>query len=252
MAAENSLHWRTGEAVVNNGVDQSRDILGMLPGKLPQGSLPADVKPADIASQLVASLPTLTASQLKDDAIWRDTFALSGTMRTFYTSTTILQAWHELIRDRGAKGFESFAPAVQQIKLDEHSQWIEGRFFFTVEKPVKTKCSGFLSICPTPEGGWKIWVIKTVLEQIEGQGDVDKMEPAEVPHGTALAQMNGSVDGLPYFDTVIVGGGMCGLAMGGRLKTLGVSYVCLEREQSLEDPWAKRYKSARRRYSLLF
>ena len=73
-----------------------------------------------------------------------------------------------------------------------------------------------------------------------------------MPHGTALAQMNGSVDGLPYFDTVIVGGGMCGLAMGGRLKTLGVSYVCLEREQSLEDPWAKRYKSARRRYAFLF
>ncbi|RYO85582.1 hypothetical protein DL763_007048 [Monosporascus cannonballus] len=245
MAVNSPLHRGTEDAVVNNGVDQSKDILSLLPGKLPQSSLPADVEPADVARQFVASLPTLAVSQLKEHAIWRDTFALSGTMRTFYTDVTVLAAWQELIRDRGAKDFELFAPAVQQVKLDEQTQWIEGRFFFTAEKPIKTKCSGFLSICSTSDGGWKIWVIKTILEQIAGQADVDTMAPVGTPDGTVQAQINGSVDGLPYFDTVIVGGGMCGLATGGRLKALGVSYVCLEREQNLEDPWAKRYKSAK-------
>lgn len=236
--------------MANNGIDQTQNILSFLPGKLPQCTIPTDINPTEVAQQLVASLPTLSTSQLQEDSMWRDTFALSGTMRTFYTASTVLEAWNDLICDRAAGDFQLFGPSVPVAKLDEKTQWIEARFTFTVQKPLKLQCSGFLSIVFSPDGTWKIWVIKTILEQISGQPDVDKLAPVQPPKDEVQELRNGTNDGVPYFDVAIVGGGMCGLATGGRLKALGVSYVCLESQERLEDPWEKRYKSAKRKCRL--
>ncbi|KAI3391250.1 hypothetical protein diail_7668 [Diaporthe ilicicola] len=177
--------------------------------------------------------------------MWRDTVALSGTLRTFYTASTVVEAWNELVRDRAAGDFQLSAPTVPVAKLDENTQWIEARFTFTIEKPQKLLCSGFLSVVLSPDGTSKIWVIKTVLEQICDQPDVDKLDPVQPPQDDVQELRNGSNDGIPCFDVAIVGGGMCGLATGGRLKALGVSYVCLESQDRLEDVWGKRYKSAK-------
>lgn len=47
------------------------------------------------------------------------------------------------------------------------------------------------------------------------------------------------------FDCIVVGGGQAGLAMGGRLKALGLRYVVLEKQKNLGDSWKTRYGSAR-------
>lgn len=247
MAISNTVGLSTGAYVANNGIDQSKNVLSLLPGKLPQCTIPTNVNHAEVAQQLVATLPVLSISQLQDDSMWRDTFALTGTLRTFYTGSTVLDAWEDLVRDRAAQDFQLLTPTVQVAKLDENTQWIEARFLFTIEKPLKIHCSGFLSIVSSPDSGWKIWVIKTVLEQIDGQPDVDRLAPVQPPHDDVQELRADDSDGTPYFEVVIVGGGMCGLAAGGRLKALGVSYVCLESEERLEDVWGKRYKSAKRK-----
>lgn len=232
--------------VANNGIDQTQNILGLLPGKLPQCTIPTHINPAEVAQQLISGLSTLSISQLQEDSMWRDTVALSGTLRTFYTASTVVGAWNELVRDRAAGDFQLFAPTVPIAKLDENTQWIEAPFTFTILKPNRLLCSGFLSVVLSPDGTWKIWVIKTILEQICGQPDVDKLDPVQPPQDHVQELRNGSNDGIPYFDVAIVGGGMCGLATGGRLRALGVSYVCLESEDRLEDVWGKRYQSAKR------
>ncbi|KAG8166192.1 hypothetical protein KVR01_004744 [Diaporthe batatas] len=246
MAISKSLAQGAKGSVTNNGIDQTQNILGLLPGELPQCTIPTHVSPTDIAQQLIAGLSTLSISQLQNDSMWRDTVALTGTLRTFYTAPTVIEAWNELIYSRAAGDFQLLAPTVQVAKLDESTQWIEASFSFTILEPQKLLCSGFLSIVLSPEGKWKIWVIKTILEQICGQPDVDKLDPVQPAQDDVRQLRNSTNNGIPYFDVAIVGGGMCGLATGGRLKALGVSYVCLESQDRLEDVWGKRYKSAKR------
>lgn len=252
MAISKSLGAGAKAAVTHNGIDQTQNILSLLPGKLPQCTIPTHIKPADVAQQLVASLSTLSISQLQEDSMWRDTVALSGTLRTFYTASTVIEAWNELVCNRAAGDFQLLAPTVPVAKLDENTQWIEARFTFTILKPHKLLCSGFVSVVLSTNGTWKIWVIKTILEQICGQPDVDKLDPVQPAQDDGQELHNGTHNDIPFFDVVIVGGGMCGLATGGRLKALGVSYVCLESQDRLEDVWGKRYKSAKRKCRLKY
>ena len=69
--------------------------------------------------------------------------------------------------------------------------------------------------------------------------------------------MNGAIDGVAdasapsvhssqRFDCVVVGGGQAGLATGGRLKALGVSYVVLDKNERVGDSWKLRYDCAKR------
>ena len=87
-------------------------MLGLLPGKLPQCTIPTHIKPADIAQKLIAGLSTLSISQLQEDSIWRDTVALTRTLRTFYAASTVIEAWNELVRNRAAGDFQLLAPTV--------------------------------------------------------------------------------------------------------------------------------------------
>ena len=60
--------------------------LSSLPGKLPHLSSPLspDLYPASIARSIISTLPNLTPSLLRPDAIWRDLLSLSVTLRTFH------------------------------------------------------------------------------------------------------------------------------------------------------------------------
>ncbi|PCG95286.1 Hypothetical protein PENO1_025280 [Penicillium occitanis (nom. inval.)] len=158
--------------------------------------------------------------------------------------------------------------------------WLDCKFSFTTANPA-TECSGFLSLVPTERGKWKIWILRTILEQITGHGDVDSLVPC-LQNGSTLSEgatldahetTNGSQNGLTnghtgldigtapnessMYDTyvAIIGGGQSGLSTGGRLQALGVPYVILEQHSSVGDAWKTRYTSARlhtaRKYSHL-
>ncbi|KAK5240484.1 hypothetical protein LTR40_013800, partial [Exophiala xenobiotica] len=105
---------------------------------------------------------------------------------------------------------------------------------------------------------WKIWLLRTVLEQLEGCDDVDQLVPIQEastngvhPHttdgvdGNHQPSVNGKTDSPKHFDCIVVGGGQAGLSTAGRLQALGISYVVLDKHAKIGDNWMTRYDSAR-------
>ncbi len=82
--------------------------------------------------------------------------------------------------------------------------------------------------------------MRTILEQLHGQRDVDVLEPVSGKSG----MMNGEL-AEKHFDCVIIGGGQAGLSTAGRMKALGISYVVLDKHKRVGDNWKTRYGSAR-------
>lgn len=111
---------------------------------------------------------------------------------------------------------------------------------------------------------WKIWTFVTVLRNVDGFGDVDELQPVKesvdgdvemvdaktrgVPERPASPDQlptPTSEDGsdVPYVDCVVVGAGMSGLCVAGRLKALGVHAIVLDRNAEIGSNWTGRYES---------
>jgi phosphoglycerate dehydrogenase-like enzyme len=91
-----------------------------------------------------------------------------------------------------------------------------------------------------------VWLLSTVLEQIKGHPSCDILEPEPETESAIPKTLCLEIQELSTFDCVIVGAGMAGLSVAGRLKALGVSYIILEQNDHIGDNWINRYDSARR------
>ncbi|KUJ21180.1 dimethylaniline monooxygenase (N-oxide forming) [Mollisia scopiformis] len=211
------------------------------PCALPTTPIPTTINSLSIAQQLTPKLPHLTPQDFAQDALWRDIFALTGTLRTFHSATSVSAAWTETSLRAKVHSFTLEPGSVRVVRLPQGSAWIEARFSFETGATPATFCTAIVSLVPDQDGEWRIWVLRTVLEQLKGQPDVDVLQPV-----TELK--NGYVNGegeKGHFDCVVIGGGLAGLSTGGRLKALGVSYVVLDKNRNVGDNWKLRYGSAR-------
>jgi hypothetical protein len=213
-------------------------ILGRLPGALPKSSIPENIDADEIVESFVEHLTALELDHIADDVIWRDVFALTGTLRTFYSKSTVLNVWKELFHAREGHDIV-FVPGSGRAIQSGPSGWVDGMFKFKTKSLPPTNCSGIVSLVLGDDGRWRAWVMRSILDSLEGQGDVDKLEPPT----TKLC--NGIADSKT-FDAVIVGGGQAGLSLGGRLQSLHISYVVLDENEHVGDSWRLRYDSARR------
>ena len=210
-----------------------------LPCALPTTSIPEQVDPIKVAKSLPDDLRQLDATHLAPDAIWRDLFALTGTTRTFYSAGNVAEAWKETTTRGGGHSFNLKPQSAQVIRLPNGSSWIQAAFTFETETAPAAICNGFLSLVPEEDGSWKVWVLRTVLDQLKGIANVDHFDPPPAASGA-----NGALDPTA-FDCVVVGGGTAGLSTAGRLKALGISYAVLDKHSNVGDSWKKRYRSAR-------
>ncbi|KAK0117991.1 hypothetical protein ONS95_012302 [Cadophora gregata] len=210
------------------------------PCSLPTLPIPADTDAATIASDFSKNLFSLQGHHFVEDAVWRDIFALTGTLRTFYSASSISIAWHETTKRANAGSFILDPASARIIRLPQGSSWIEASFAFETNATPRTKCTGIMSLVPGSDGKWRIWVLRSILEQLKSAGDVDVLDPA--------INVNGKANEYPeqtHFDCVIIGGGQAGLGTAGRMKALGISYVVLDKQQNIGDNWKMRYVSAR-------
>jgi thioredoxin reductase len=235
-----------------------RSILETLPCGLPVSRF--DVTSLDfdaIATPLVRSLQHIDLADLSDEPIWRDAFALTGTLRTFYSAHSIANAWSHTCASRQAGDFSLVLGSAKPTRLDKDIGWVNVSFKFRNGATPAATCSGFLSLVLDESGKWKIWMIRTTLEQLEGCDDVDKLMPIDKLSQTTLDGVDGShtafngtngINHLPSsrpIDCVVVGAGQAGLGTAGRLQALGISYVVLEKHAQIGDNWMTRYDSAR-------
>lgn len=247
-----------------------KSILERLPGSFPHARVPDNTDIEAAVRSVLDAFPAYRIGDFTDEAIWRDSYGLTGTFRTFYYRQSVGKEWELLHKRRGVSPAVLVKDSSKRVIIDDKSMWLECRFTFSTSNP-PTECSGFLSLVPTVEGKWKIWLLRTVLEELSGQPSVDSLEPCakaqsvnnhvsgleESPksgytNGTTNGHTNGTANCInrtryqTSFQAVVIGGGQAGLSAGGRLQALGVSYVVLEKNKNIGDAWRMRYESAKR------
>ncbi|KIW63602.1 hypothetical protein PV04_08589 [Phialophora macrospora] len=237
-----------------------RSILETLPCELPQSRFDADADFESIASPIIQSLGNIEASNLSSTSTWRDVFALTSSLRTFYSPRSIVKAWSDTCMSRQAEDFAIIKGSAKPLRLDKDTGWVNVSFSFRNRGIPAATCRGFLSLVLEDDGQWRIWLIRTVLEQLGGCADVDVLQPVQrVPNGVNghhtstqnsegngnYAPANGAVSSPTHFECVVVGAGQAGLGSAGRLQALGVSYVVLDKNAQIGDNWMTRYDSAR-------
>jgi hypothetical protein len=235
-------------------------VLPYLPVALPANPIKNDIDTKFIADKFTQILNTLSDKNFKDDAVWRDHFAFTGSIRTFYGPSTIGKAFNETSKIVKPRNFIITKPG--QIMRPGKFAWIDMHFNFETGGIPATTASGFLSVVPV-DGEWKIWVLRTILEELKGHESVDRLEPSYSDR-SGTNEMNGANDdtqdtsgdyshsngGKLHFDTVVIGGGQAGLCTGGRLKALGLSYLVVDKHAQTGDSWRTRYDSTRRKLRL--
>lgn len=239
---------------------RQKTILDDLPCRLPTRRIPKDIDPASICYLFREKLAALDEGNFTHDAIWRDMFSLTSTLRTFYSAAAIFPTWRSLCQVRKAAGFK-LQPETAFVRLEgPQVSWIEVSFTFNMVMPLATSCLGYLCLVLDDEDTWKIWLMGTILDQIPAFGNVDRLDPVDSLSACTdghprdehlLAEYNSSAKPKPSsneinYDCVIIGAGQAGLSTAGRLQALGVSYLCVESNNEIGDSWRLRYDSLKR------
>ncbi|KAK3653624.1 hypothetical protein LTR56_004479 [Elasticomyces elasticus] len=219
------------------------------PATLPEAEISDGVDHVAVARSAIAQLARLDTDCLASNAIWRDTLALTGTLRTFFSPALISDVWTPLARKHRPNNFELIVGSSRVARFGPKAAWVEARFSFELDGERAGRCSGILGVVPSlnVEGRtqWQIWLLCTILEQPLGFPDVDKLEP--VPCSPAESTQ-GHPDqlGSRDLDCVVVGAAMGGLCMAARLKALGLSYIVVDKHDDIGDTWVKdRYDSVK-------
>ena len=215
------------------------------PYRLPIVQLPAKFDPDSIATEFQSTLTVLDTSNFINDAFWYDIFALTGTTRIFRSSEEIVTIWKKLTTTRQVELVQLFTEQVQTKRLADNLGWIEVTVSFKALAPPILHFTAIFSLIPDDNqvfsGQWKVWMMRTILDQLDQQcGDVDHLYP-NVSNPRLIAQ-NSQHDNL---DCLVVGAGQAGLAVAGRLKALGLSYAAIDRNSAVGDNWRHRYDSAK-------
>jgi thioredoxin reductase len=224
------------------------------PVSLPTEKIPPETDAVAVATAFAPKFASLASEHFDKDAIWRDCFALTGTLRTFYSASTIQAAWSETSKLVQPGSF-SVNPKSCLVLNTGHASWLQAIFPFETAGTPQTICSAIVALVPGSNGGWRIWSLRTIIEQLKGQSNVDILEPVNSITGFVNGIVNGVTDGASklmnglaaptHFECVVVGGGQAGLSLGGRLQALGVNYVILDKHNEVGDSWKTRYNSAR-------
>jgi hypothetical protein len=215
-----------------------------LQGSLPVANVAKDVDHATIVSECLQQLDQFDSEIFTEDAIWRDLYALTGTLRTFNTRKHIDSVWTELFNTHRQCGFVLTPASSKIIRVGSDSSWIQARFSFVTTGSPKTLCSGQIGVVPAAGGTWEIWLLTTILEELLGYPNPDFMGPQ-----SPRASLNEGQTISSDFECVVVGAGFGGLCLAGRLQAMNVRYVTLERNPNVGDNWRNRYDSARCEYS---
>ncbi|KAM0346972.1 hypothetical protein ACHAO7_011847 [Fusarium culmorum] len=216
------------------------------PGALPQTTILPGTDADAVLSSAIENLSCLKEDYLLNDSSWRDLLAFTGIFRTFHSSKTIAAAWKELERVVQPSSFKYKGDA--QVMQLGSTGWIEGSFQFDVRGTHPGKGFGFVLLVPS-DGTWKIWILSTMLESVNGLGNPDTAPPllrSGDINGAVNQDSNGIHQGISETtEVLIVGAGQNGICVGARLKGLGVQSILIEAEDEVGGNWTSRYDSVK-------
>src|SRR4051795_12884442 len=192
---------------------------------------------ADFEAALAAGDAERAAGLFAPTSFWRDLVAFTWNITTVENPDGVA----DLVRntDAGATGFRlTEEPA-------EDGGVVTAWFAF---ETALGRGSGLLRL---KEDG--AWTFLTTLDELKGhEENQGRSRPRGVEHGAFTARVTwmerraAEVDGLgrdrdPY--VLVIGGGQGGIALGARLRQLGVDHLVVDRHERPGDQWRSRYKS---------
>ncbi len=174
-----------------------------------------------------------------DDSYWRDLVAFTWNLKTVEGPSEIREMLERTLAHAKPRGWHATEEPTETEGV------IEAWLAFETEVG---RCQGHLRL---KDG--KAWTLLTTLEELKGHEEPARSRrPTGVEHGadpdreTWLEQRDREAEDLGYStqpDVVIVGGGQGGIALGARLRQLGVPTLIVERNARPGDSWRNRYKS---------
>ncbi len=176
-----------------------------------------------------------------DDCYWRDLVTFTWNIKT-------LEGKDE-IRNMLNSQLASVKPSDWQIAEGEPATEEGG--IITAWIAFETVVARGYGLVRLKEG--KIWTLLTSMTELKGHEESLGYErPLGARHGAAKNRLNWKEEReqeaselgyktQPY--TVIIGGGQGGIAMGARLRQLGVPTIIIEKNDKPGDSWRNRYKS---------
>lgn len=211
-----------------------------IPGELPEGQVPEDADYIKVAQIAIALLNDLKEEHLAENVIWRDFLSFTDTFRTFYSPEIVFNTFQKISQDRKRSAF-LLTESEPRLSKCGPSSWLDIDITFTLQDLDLTEnCAGTISLLPGSSGDWKIWMLRTWLENYEGHGDPDQLSPVE---GNGHANGIANKDEKQIYDVIIAGGGQGGLGLAGRLKALRLTYIVFDKRPEIGDSWGQRYDS---------
>ena len=202
---------------------------------------------ADFEAALAARDAERAAGLFAPTSFWRDLIAFTWNLKTVENRHGVAVLVRHMMEKTDATNFR----IADGEEPDEAGGVVTA--WFTFETAVG-RGSGLVRLNDGgARAGWKAWTFLTTLDELKGfeenQGDT---RPRGVEHGarrdrvTWAEARTAEVEGLgkdrdPY--VVVIGGGQGGIALGARLRQLGVDHVVVDRHARPGDQWRSRYKS---------
>ena len=209
-----------------------------VPGEITTGTVSKETDYDQIAELSVRWMSDLSKDHLAPNAIWRDFLSFTDTFRTFYSPEHVFNTFHKLSDARKRTTFETSGKPTRPAESGEAS-WLNVPLTFTIrDQDLIGHCGAIVSVTQDADGRWKIWMIRTWLENYEGFGHPDHLAPT---NGHTNGQNGVNRDHV--YDVIIVGGGHAGLGAAGRFQALGVDYILFDEKPEIGDSWASRYDS---------
>ncbi len=193
----------------------------------------------DFERALTAGDVEAAAAMFAPASFWRDLVSFTWNLTTVEGRDGVRELLAGTLATTSPSGFTVSEPATGADGITE--AW------FDFETAVG-RGRGLLRL---KDGG--AWTLLTTLHELKGHEEpVSERRPRGAQHGAApgrlswLEQREAEAREMgrtrqPY--VVVVGGGQGGIALGARLRQLGVPHVVLDRHERPGDQWRKRYKS---------
>ena len=180
------------------------------------------------------------AGMFATTSFWRDLVSFTWNLTTVEGRDGVADLLRATLESADPRGFAMTEPAAEADGVT--TAWI--RF-----ETATGRGSGLLRL----QGEEGAWTLLTSLDELSGHEEpTSERRPRGAEHGADpgrsswLERRLASAEALgrtsqPY--VVIVGGGQGGIALGARLRQLGVPHVVLEKAPKPGDSWRRRYKS---------
>ena len=196
----------------------------------------------DSLNQALADRDAAGASRLfADECYWRDLVLLTWNLKT-------LEGRHQ-IADMLAAQLDAVAPV--RFSLDEREAVEEADGLVSAWIVVDTRHARGSGHVRIKDG--RIWTLLTAAQELKGHEEpLGTRRPMGAEHGirrgrqTWLERRQQEAQELgrdtqPF--VLVIGGGQGGIALGARLRQLGVSHIVIDRQARPGDQWRNRYKS---------